>query len=409
MTLFFLMVFLFFVYVRPYEFIPFPFLLSFTRISILISLFFSFIENFRRNIVWKEKSFLYFTSLQILVLFLLPFSAWKANSFDFLVASYWKIFIAFYLLIIVIDSYKRFNLIINTIFISCSIVALRILQAFYSNNYVFDGDGTRRVVGVATLSSDNPNDLALTLAMIIPLGIYLVYTKKGVVKKAIFFIFTILGFFALMYTGSRGGYLGLIFGTLVFFIMKYKNQKGKLLAWFTGIMLTLLLLFPQEYKTRFLSSFNTSDYSYADERYGRIAIWKRSIQSIVAKPLGIGINNCNLAEGEQKQEQGVSGRWNVTHNSYIQVGVELGIVGLLIYLLLLFSGLVNIGKVISLAKDAHDPNSVICACALAGSIAAFMVSSLFLSQAYYWNHYIFIALTVGLKNVLVNKSKDGSV
>lgn len=408
MTILFLVTFLFFLYVRPYEFVSLIEAIKVTKVSIILAFIASFFESFERRIVWKDYSFLCFLGLQILAVALLPFSMWRANSLDFLATSYWKTFIAFYLLVIVINCYKRFNIIINSIFLSIGIVAFRAIQAFYNHQFVIDSDGSRRVVGVSTLSSSNPNDIALTFAMIIPLGLSLISNSNGILKKIYFTVITVIICIALIYTGSRGGYLGFAVGVIVFYILKYKNNKMKLFLSICMLGLIISLLLPQEYKSRFLSSFDTTDYSYADQSAGRLAIWQRGLQSLTSRPFGVGINNSYLAEGEQKNIQGLSGRWNVIHNSYIQVGVDLGVTGLLLYLLFIFSGLVNVNIIVKAAKSIKDYKSVNYAYAFAGSISSFMVSSLFLSQAYYWNHYILIALTAGLKNTLINEVKHSN-
>src|SRR4029077_16062919 len=75
-----------------------------------------------------------------------------------------------------------------------------------------------------------------------------------------------------------------------------------------------------------------TDYNRTEES-GRMQIWARGLGYMLENPLfGVGPNNFQTAEGTlspyaERQQFGVGVRWNAAHNSYIQVGAELGVVG----------------------------------------------------------------------------------
>lgn len=395
-----------FIYVRPYEVVPALEQLKITKVSLFAALVFSFLEGHRKGFLLKEGGFRIVFALQLLAAALIPFSLWPANSYDFWINTYIKVFMLFYLFLLVATDFQRLNLLIKTIFLSCSVVALRAVAAFASGNVIYDADGTRRVYGISMLSSTDPNDMALAFAMAVPLGLYLAYASKGA-WRYIYAALALANTAAIVFTGSRGGYLGLISCLSIFFFSVYRKKKGRLIALALAAALIAAVFVPEEYKERFNSAFDSSDYSYADEKAGRIAIWKRGVRSAFENPMGTGIKTFTITEGERRREEGFTGRWNSAHNSYIQIAVELGLLGFTLYIMLLWSGFKSILKVLSAPEGEGMGAHRLCAYALAASLIAFSVSSLFLSQAYYWNQYFFVALAIGLRKVTLDKAGEG--
>ena len=65
---------------------------------------------------------------------------------------------------------------------------------------------------------------------------------------------------------------------------------------------------------------------------GRTDLWKASLVLLAKRPWGVGIDNFTTAEG---LSHGGVGKWSAPHNSFLQIGVELGVVGLAIYIRML--------------------------------------------------------------------------
>src|SRR3990170_2163535 len=390
-----LIVALVFAYVRPYEILPALEQLKITKVALFGALVFSFFDRQKKGFILKEKSFRLMLGLELLTVALIPFYLRPAGSNDYWINSYLKVFAVFYLLLTVAGDLHRLRIILKTIFLSCCVVAARAISAYFSGSVIYEG-GTRRVSGISMLSSSDPNDIALTFATAVPIGLYLMTSSKGL-WRYFYAILTFLNIAAIVITGSRGGYLGLIVGFSVFIALLYWNRKAKLISVLAMVAILAVLAVPEEYKQRFVSSFDTAGYSYTDEKTGRLAIWKRGIKSALENPMGTGIKTYTITEGERRREAGFMGRWNSAHNSYIQIAVELGLLGLCLYLLLLWTGFRNLTRAVRASIITGDRDATVCAFALSSSLAGFMVSSLFLSQAYYWNQYIFVALATGLR------------
>lgn len=386
-----------FIYVRPYELVPVLETLKITKVSLLAALFFSFIESYKRGVVMKERGFRLLLYLQVLAVVLMPFAIWTGKAMDFWLDSYVKMFALFYLIVIALEDGRKVDTILRLVFVCCAFVGARVVLAFLTGNIIYDYDGTRRVMGISILSSTDPNDMALALAMAVPLGMYFFYTVKAFVAKAFYGSLVLVCIAAILYSGSRGGYLGLMLGVSVFFSMVYRTKKLRLIG-FALLGLMALPFIPGDYQARFNSMFDTENYVYSEA--GRLGIWKRGLATVIREPQGVGISNFALTEGERKREKGYQGKWHVAHNSYLQVAVELGVAGFVIYCLFLYNGFKDLGKIIGMSDEAGDARRRLCAYALTASLVAFSISSFFLSQAYYWNQYIFIGTIVALKNVM---------
>ena len=397
-----LVVFIFFIYARPYQFITALEPLKLTKVSMILVLILSIFERKKSFAIFKEKSYKYLVYIHLTAIALIPFSLWRGGSFNSYISGYLKLFVTFHVLMTLINNKEKLFSIINTIFISLTVIAVGMIKAYKANQVVFSG-GLKRVEGVATLASGDPNDMALALAMILPVIFYFLYTKKGFFKTSFYLATLLMTSITIVFTGSRGGYLGVITALLIFFYNIYQKQKQKFIFYSLCLSVIIIIFMPPEYKERFTSMFDKSDYNYSSDNKGsgRLAIWKRGLKTVIKKPYGTGFSTYTISEGNRKRDMGLTGAQQVAHNSYLQIAVELGILGFILYLLLLKSAFDNLKIIIKHCEETNDKNNKILAIALKSSLSAFLVASFFLSQAYYWNHYIFIALIATFKNCII--------
>ena len=134
-------------------------------------------------------------------------------------------------------------------------------------------------------------------------------------------------------------------------------------------------------------------------------VWARGVGYMLHHPVfGVGAGNFPVAEGtisplvkSARPNQGV--KWSVSHNSFIQVGAELGLPGLVIFLGILgtaFAELRTLGRIGARRPGARPPPEAQLAQALTGSLIAFVVGGFFLSLAYRDLLFVLLALVAGL-------------
>jgi O-antigen ligase len=151
-----------------------------------------------------------------------------------------------------------------------------------------------------------------------------------------------------------------------------------------------------------------TDYNYATE-YGRIAIAKRGVGYMLRYPaFGVGIANFPRAEGtispiaESRIRRGMSVEWIAPHNTYVQVGAELGMPALGLWFGMLGAGTVGLLLLRRKTPASWDQESGErrflrdMLLFLPMSYLAFAVTSFFLSHGYSSPVHILLAYTAGV-------------
>jgi len=184
------------------------------------------------------------------------------------------------------------------------------------------------ISGRVVSTFENPNVLAEYLIMVLPFMLSLLLIKNGTPYKLAALITGGAAGLCLIFTWSRGAWLGIMFGVLVYFLI---YSRKTMLAFAVGICAIPFLPFilPANIINRFLSIGNLKDTS---TNY-RVNIWKAVI-NMVEDHFGGGIGVGTAAFAEVYPEYSLAGIESAphSHNLYLQVLVELGIFGLIVLL-----------------------------------------------------------------------------
>lgn len=252
------------------------------------------------------------------------------------------------------------------------------------------------------------NDFATFAVTAMPLGLYFLLdsARRPAARWLAAFSVAVLtlGF---VRSGSRGGFLALL-AVGVFIVLRYKEIP---LRWRLSATTLVAVLFlgaaSDQYWAQMGTVLSDSDYNRTEET-GRIQIWQRGVGYMLENPLlGVGPNNFGAAEGmlspfAQRQQFGIGVPWNAPHNSFVQVGAELGIPGLALFLLIIGSAFAALRKArrgeTMLAEAEHCRAHL--TPALTASLLGFVVGSFFLTLAYSEMLFTLVALAVGLQKVV---------
>ncbi len=235
----------------------------------------------------------------------------------------------------------------------------------------------------------NPNDLALHLVTMIPLAICLGIASKSKIMRLVYFSMATLFVSANFVTYSRGGFLGLIAASVMLAWKLGRKNRLNVMAVSGFVGLLVILLAPGNYGLRILSIFipGLDPVGSSDQRR---ELLERSILVSLRNPWGIGIGNFPI----------VGVRNLVTHNAFTQVSSEIGLLGLLAYLIFMVSPFRKLGAIerTLFAKDTHDWFYYL-SIGLQASIVAYLVSSFFVAVAYNWFIYYLIAYAVAFRRI----------
>lgn len=306
--------------------------------------------------------FKYVLILMCLVYLTVPFSVYIGGAFNGAKAYLYNV--AFFLLLLVLGK-GRDGL---RVLIGSGVLVFATLTIGLLMNY-----GTGRIS--ISAGTYDPNDTAYILVSYLPLVFYSLQTTKIKALKIIGYVLTLLSLVSISLTQSRGGSLTVVLIFLLF--LRLEKVSWKVIM--VGGMVCLMAVFfmPEGFWGRMstLTSLE-SDYNMTSDS-GRIAIWKNGLELLASHPLtGVGYSQFTTASG-------MSGaKFMTAHNAVIQVGVELGLVGLFCYLYMVISPIHWLKKRIKDRRPLgweHYPLYK----GLYIAFAAQFVSSMFLSVGYF--------------------------
>lgn len=257
------------------------------------------------------------------------------------------------------------------------------------------------------------NDFAVLAVSAVPLGVYFL---GGGRRRTATRVFVALGLavvgVAFVQAGSRGGLLAMG-AVMLFLLVRY---RGLPLRWRIGgvglLGLVAALFASQRYWDQMATLLDPSgDYNITSET-GRLQLWQRGLGYLWEHPvLGVGPSNFPVAEGVLspmafRQEYGIGVRWTAPHNSFLQVAVELGIPGLLLFVAMLGSVVLALRRIEGwTGSDARrggagsTSDRAALAQAILGSLVGFLVGAFFLSLAYSAMLFTLLAFAVALRKV----------
>lgn len=251
------------------------------------------------------------------------------------------------------------------------------------------------------------NDFATFAVSALPLGLYFALGQGRWFRRLAGAGGLVALLIAIVWSGSRGGFLALL-GVAVFVLFRFTALKKTWRALGTAVVvITVVTTASTTYWTQMRTILTPAeDYNRtADD--GRWNIWKRGIGYMLLHPVfGVGAGNFGVAEGTisplaRRQEVGVGVKWGAAHNSFVQVGAELGVPGLLLLVAFLGSGFVCLRRISRRPGGAPRPRGgpQVLSQALMGSIVGLLIGAFFLSLAYSEMVYALIGLATALRKV----------
>ena len=353
------------------------------------------------QIIWERSKALRLGSILAgIACFTAPIGIWPSESYQFLRERY-VISVAIFVCCLIFLRDRRAFRLAATIYVLClGAVSYDVLRTYDPNAPAYNEDGDLiepevlaarpelrrlRVVGISLDS----NDFGAILATTFPLALWL---SVGSFRRRVFWS-SIAGLYvaAVVPTQSRGTMLGFLAAATVLIGAGARGWR----RWLTillvggGVAIFLVMATGLGGGDRF-SDFGGDDYNVSGSE-GRMYFWRQGFVWMLKRPWGYGIVNYPTYFGI------LNGAERAAHSTWVQYGVELGVAGIVVFVLLcrtVIQGLRQLRKAAVAQRDtvpgARDEE------ALAGHMLAMLtgllVTGTFLSNAYYALTYMALGM-----------------
>lgn len=269
----------------------------------------------------------YFVVLFGIVLLYSTVTSYTPNSSLFSMLIYVAYIIFYFILVNTIKTRQQLYILVALLVISTTVTSL------YGLYQMKTGAATSEAWIDTTLFEDikarvgstfeNPNVLGEYLVMIIPVSIAMLWGQKSWISKLMTLGLTAIMLVCLVYTYSRGAYVGLMLAFALFAVLR--DRRFIILGVIGLLMLPFVV--PASVINRFTSIGNLSDTSI----FYRISIWLGSLK--LAKDywpsgIGLGLEPFKLIYPKYSFNAAYA---HHSHNIYIQLLIETGIAGFLIF------------------------------------------------------------------------------
>lgn len=384
----------FFLLGRPQDYLPLIGKLRPGIILVILAMVFYGI-NFKQHrlaLMENRQCRLFFLLVSVMMISI-PFAVYRGGAFRFFFETYMNGIFFFFLAYKIVADEERLRTTIWLVCLGCG---------GYTINALLSGT----LVGVNRLSFGtlfDPNDLAFFIISILPFNFLFISRDNPLWKRFVSSINIVIGFFCILLTGSRGGFLAacIVFGLLIFMRTLTIKRRLKIIMMiiaFTGMLFGAGAIDFSRFETmRHLAA----DYNIWDET-GRIVVWKRGLELMLTHPLtGVGVSCFSEAIGRNRSRAGLLETWQAPHNSLVQIGAETGLVGFMLFAVISYKAI----RIFAKTKNIHYHEHIekISEMARIGFVGHF-VTSMFLSQAYsiYW--IFFVVLSAIINNLLAAAS-----
>ncbi|MBQ3053501.1 MAG: O-antigen ligase family protein [Clostridia bacterium] len=305
------------------------------------------------------------------------------------------VYISFILFFFILKQYlakgKNFIYTINCFIISATAVSgYGIIEQLFglSQTTWQDEEMFEEISGRVCSTFENPNVLGEYLLITIPITLAMLYFSKEKKEKLLYLISAFMQGLCMIFTYSRGCWLGLMFSLAIFFVLCSKKVFTALTA---GVFI-LPFVVPQTIVDRLLSIGNTADTSTAY----RVYIWQGTTNMLKDIWLtGIGLGSEAFNSVYPRYAYGAITAPH-PHNLFLLILSETGILGMILFTLCIFSFFRATGFV-SAISEKYRTISIGLACGMGGYLLQGMFDNVWYNYRIYALFFIIMGFAAALK------------
>lgn len=289
-----------------------------------------------------------------------------------------------------------YNLVITFIISGFLVSCIGIYQNFFmetTDTSWIDEDMFEEIGTRVYSTLENPNVLGQYLVLLTPLAFGMMWSVKEKSSKLILFVITLAMGACLIFTWSRAAWVGIILAIGFFLLMK--DRRWSALCILALIILPFVL--PESIMARLMSIGNVKDSSTAY----RVSVWIASLRIAGDYWLsGIGLGTGAFERVYQHYALNGAGFALHSHNFYIELVVEMGILGLVIFLMIIFASYKGIVSI----KEKNTVNKNI-SLAIGGALAGYLFQGVAENLWYNYRMVLIFWIYIAILQSGINVSK----
>jgi len=319
-----------------------------------------------------------------------PTSYWPGGSVAVISGVFVKSLLVFWLIANVVNTPQRLRRFMIVLSLGGAPLALVAILNYRAGVFMEGGAiAVKRITGYDAPLTQNPNDLALMLNLLVPLAIGLLLTRPRPLLRGLLLMTIGLEVIGIILTFSRAGFLAMGI-TTVAWLWKFRRRPER--GWVIAILvlgIACLPLLPSGYTKRLATMIHTN----ADPTGSAQARWQDTLAAIGyvrENPLiGAGIGQDILALNEVR---GLG--WRSVHNVYLQYAVDLGLPGAILFVVLLGFCLRSAASV---ERSSLGEDLPALAVGVRISLVAFVAAACFHPAGYHFYFFYIAGLAVSLR------------
>ena len=374
-------------YYRPEDFIPGLSYIPMAKITGIFAILALVAGLMGGGKVKVPRSVLFLWLLLLQMLMCIPTALWMGGALSAVTDKFLKAVVIATLVSLVVVTLGELR---KLLWIQVSAVALVVFVSILLRHTKND-----RLHGVQLGILENPNDLAINIAISFPLGLTFMLQAKGL-KKVIWCVALLFMAVGIVLTYSRSGLLAFIL-SLAVCVWEY-GIKGKRKALVATVVVTLfvglgLALTSSHYRARVesIALGNIEGSGDKGSLEARKELLKKALTTTLHHPLfGVGAGCFVL----------VDKGWVVAHNTYGELGAESGIPGLTLFLLTIWAAFKNIAQVRRSPRYQEDAELKLYTQALWACLVAYLIGAAFASTEFNLYPYLMVGYTCAMARIV---------
>ncbi len=391
-------------YLHPLQFMPgLKYSNITTAVAFVIFLVWAFhVLIYRDFKLIKSRQIPYFIVFALIVT-LSSVLRWDESSFYYL--DLLKVFMLYFLIANLTKTRKDIMIIVTILLILGSMTAVLAIYQSRHGIGLLMSEGILRVTGF----SNDPNDLALSLLLLIPFTVGLIIRSRRIAVKVACLLFFALFLFVIGLTFSRAIFLGLPI-VLVLCTWKFVDRSKRIWALVAlAVIFSMGLFFvPQKIWQR----LQTLTMAELDP-----SIWSRLDGYMVGAKMMAKNPVIGIGTGRWRQEY-----WpiafemplvrtktsSVQHNIFIEVGSETGFAGLLFFVLLIVRAFRDAQETRRILERMNEHILTVFCQALEIGLFGFLISTMFVAAIHVKFFWIILGMILAMKGISLNMQPEES-